>query len=149
MQKNHKSVYIQCTYSTIHQQEHRFYHEDIDLKYHELGNGWTFIFASTLENIGNCTIGGVGMLLSPHVTKSLNIIEKIASRILAATFHGNPEQTLMLCYRPTNIADEQEVIYFYDDLSSFVHVICSFRPKTQCSHHWWRPKCTNWTKHTP
>ena len=51
----------------INVQEHRFYHEDIDLKYHELGNGWTFISASALKNTGNSKIGGVGMLLSPHI----------------------------------------------------------------------------------
>ena len=86
--------------------EHRFYHEDIDLKYHELGNGWTFISASALKNIGNSTIGGVGMLLSPLATRSLNSIEKITSRILEATFHGNPEPTFISCHSPTNIADE-------------------------------------------
>ena len=51
----------------INVQEHRFYHEDIDLKYHELGNGWTFISASALKNTGNSKIGGVGMLLSSHI----------------------------------------------------------------------------------
>ena len=103
--------------------EHRFYHEDIDLKYHELGNGWTFISASALKNIGNSTIGGVGMLLSPLATRSLNSIEKITSRILVATFHGNPEPTLISCYSPANIAYEQEVIDFYDDLSSLIRSI--------------------------
>ena len=60
------------------------------------------------------------MLLIPHAAKSVNSIEKITSRILVATFHGNPESTLISCYNPTNIADEQEVIDFYDYLSSFV-----------------------------
>ena len=139
MQKNHKSAYIQCMHSTIHQQisepiaiavtyhiivinaqEHRFYHEDIDLKHHKLGNGWTFMSASALKSTGNSTIGGVGMLLSPHATKSLNSTEKLTSRILVATFHRNPEATLILSYSPTNIADKQEVINFYDDLSSLV-----------------------------
>ena len=51
----------------INVQEHRFNHEDIDLKYHELGNGWTFISASALKNTGNSKMGGVEMLLSPHI----------------------------------------------------------------------------------
>ena len=36
-------IAIAVTYhiDVINVQEHRFYHEDIDLKYHELGNGWT------------------------------------------------------------------------------------------------------------
>ena len=63
------------------------------------------------------------MLLSPHATKSLNGIEKITSRILIATFHGNPETTLISCYSPTNIADEQKVINVYDDLSSLVRSV--------------------------
>ena len=77
-------IAIAVTYhiDVINVQEHRFYHEDIHLKYHELGNGWTFISASALKNTGNSTIGGVGMLLSPHASKSLNSIEKITSRIL-------------------------------------------------------------------
>ena len=103
----------------INVQEHRFYHEDIYLKYHELGNGWTFISAGSFEeHRGNSTIGGVGMLLSPHAAKSLKSIEKITSRILVATFHDNPEPTLISCFSPTNIADEQEVIDLYDDLLS-------------------------------
>ena len=118
-------IAIAVTYhiDVINVQEHRFYHEDIHLKYHELGNGWTFISASALKNTGNSTIGGVGMLLSPHATKSLNSIEKITSRILVTTFHGNPEATLISCYSPTNIADEQEVIGFYDDLSSLIRSV--------------------------
>ena len=63
------------------------------------------------------------MLLSSHATKSLNSIEKISSRILVATFHGIPEPTLISCYSPTNIADEQEVIDFYNDLSSFIRSV--------------------------
>ena len=72
-------IAIAVTYhiDVINVQEHRFYHEDIDLKYHELGNGQIFISASALKNIGNSTIGRVGMLLSPLATKSLNSIEKI------------------------------------------------------------------------
>ena len=114
MQKNYKSatfslrtlqsikqmselISIAVTYhiDVINLQEHRFDHEDIDLKYHELGNGWTFISASALKNTGNTTIGGVGMLLSPHATKSLNSIERITSQILLAIFHGNPEPTVL------------------------------------------------------
>ena len=118
-------IAIAVTYhiDVINVQEHRFYHEDIDLKYHELGNEWTFISASALKNIGNSTIGGVGMLFSLLATKSLNSIEKITSRLLAATFHGNPEPTLISCYSPTSIADEQEVIDFYDDLSSLIRFV--------------------------
>ena len=63
------------------------------------------------------------MLFSPLATKSLNSIEKITSRLLAATFHGNPEPTLISCHSPTSIADEQEVTDFYDDLSSLIRFV--------------------------
>ena len=118
-------IAIAVTYhiDVINVQEHRFYHEDIDLKYHELGNGWTFISASALKNMGNSTIGGVGKLLGPHTTKSLNSFEKITTQILVATIHGNPEPTLISCYCPTNIVDEQEVMDFYDDLSSLIRSV--------------------------
>ena len=89
------AIAVSYDIDVINVQEHRFYHEDIDLKYHELGNGWTFISASALKNTGNTTIGGVGMLLSPHATKSLNSIERITSQILLAIFHGNPEPTVL------------------------------------------------------
>ena len=113
-------ISIAVTYhiAVINVQEHRFYHEDIDLKYHELGNGWAFISASDLKNTGNSKIVGVGMVLSPYATKSLNSIEKITPRILVATFHVNLEPTLISSCSPTSIADEQEVRDFYDHLSS-------------------------------
>ena len=53
----------------------------------------------------------------------MNSIETITSRILVAIFHGNPEPTLISYYSPTNTADEQEVIDFYDDLSSLIRSV--------------------------
>uniref|UniRef100_A0A0L8IFX9 Endonuclease/exonuclease/phosphatase domain-containing protein n=1 Tax=Octopus bimaculoides TaxID=37653 RepID=A0A0L8IFX9_OCTBM len=50
-----------------------------------------------------CTIGGVGLFLSLYALKSLNSIEKITSRITVANFN--------------------EVINFYNDLSSLVRFI--------------------------
>ena len=34
------AIAVSYDIDVINVQEHRFYHEDIDLKYHELGNGW-------------------------------------------------------------------------------------------------------------
>ena len=53
----------------------------------------------------------------------MNSIEKITSPILVVTFHGNPEPTLISYYSPTNIADEQEAIDFYNDLSSLIRSV--------------------------
>ena len=104
-------------------QEHRLNHEDLNLKFHEMGNGWTFISASAWKNSGNSTIGGVGMLLSPNAQKTLMNIEKISSRIVIASFNGNPHTTVISCYSPTNVCDEQEVDDFYNDLSSLVRTV--------------------------
>ena len=102
-------------------QEHRFYHPDLDLKYNDVGRGWTLISASAWKNSTNATIGGVGILLSPKAMKCLNNIEKISPRIVAATFNGNPATTVISCYSPTNTSDEQDVITFYDELSALTH----------------------------
>ena len=104
-------------------QEHRLFHDDVTLKYHELGKGWIFISASAVKNTVNATIGGVGFLLSPYAMNSLNSVEKITSRIIVATFNGNPVPSIISCYSPTNSSEEQKVIDFYDDLSSLVRSI--------------------------
>ena len=61
----------------ICRQEHRYYHSELELKYHTLGNGLPFVLASAWENFINVTNGGVEMLLSPCALKSSNSIEKI------------------------------------------------------------------------
>ena len=99
-------------------QEHRFYHSDLELKYHETGHGWTFVSASAWKNTINADTGGVGMLLSPRALKSLNSIEKIQPRIICATFNGNPCTTIVSCYSPTNASDESDITTFYNELSS-------------------------------
>ena len=63
------------------------------------------------------------MLLNPHALKSLNYIEKITSRIINATFNGNPFTTVVCCYSPTNVSEEQDVINFHNDLSSLVRFV--------------------------
>ena len=62
------------------------------------------------------------MLIGPQALKSLNSIEKIHPRMIVATFNGNPRATIM-CYSPTNISEETELVAFYDELSSLVHSI--------------------------
>ena len=41
---------------------------------------------------------------------------------MIATFNGNPGATI-ICYSPTNVSDETELIAFYDELYSLVHSI--------------------------
>ena len=40
-----------------------------------------------------------------------------------ATFNGNPRATIVSCYSPTNVSEENEIVTFYDELSSLVRSI--------------------------
>ena len=43
--------------------------------------------------------------------------------MMAATFNGNPRATIISCYSPTNVSEENELVAFYDELSSLVRSI--------------------------
>ena len=75
------------------------------------------------ENSVNATVGGVGMLIGPRALKTLNSIERIQSRMMAATFNGNPRVTIISCYSPTNVSEETELVAFYNEPSSLVRSI--------------------------
>ena len=108
-------------------QEHRYTHTK-DIKYHDTSNGWTLVTVSAWKNSVNVTEGGVGMLIGPRVLKTLNSVERIQPRMMAATFNGNPRAKIISCYSPTNVSEETELIAFYNELSSLV---CSI-PKQTC-----------------
>ena len=118
-------------------QEHRYMHTK-DIKYHETGNGWTLVTVSAWKNSVNASVGGVGMLIGPRALKTLNSIERIQPRMMAAMLNGNPKATIISCYSPTNVSEETELVTFYEELSSLVHSI----PKQPASH-WRRYECTN------
>ena len=103
-------------------QDHRYTHTE-DIKYHETGNGWMLVTVSAWKNSINASVGGVGMLLGPRALKTLNSIERIQPRMMAATFNGNPKATIISCYSPTNVSEENEIVTFYEDLSSLVRSI--------------------------
>ena len=63
------------------------------------------------------------MLIGPRALKTLNSIERIQHRMMAATFNGNPNATIISCYSPTNVSEETELVAFYDELSSLVRSI--------------------------
>ena len=71
----------------------------------------------------NASVGGVGMLIGPKSLKTLNNIERIQPRMMAATFNGNPKATIISCYSPTNFSKETELVTFYEELSSLVRNI--------------------------
>ena len=93
-------IYIYI-YSNL--QKQLYYNSEVEIKYHDSGNGRTFILVSARKNSINVFIGGVGMLLSPRALKSLNNIEKIQPRLMVATFNSNPSTTIISCYSPTNV----------------------------------------------
>ena len=103
-------------------QEYR-YTPTKDIKYHETGNGWMLATALAWKNSVNATVGGVRMLIGPRALKTLNSIERIQPRMLAATFNGNTRATIISCYSPNNVSEEIELVAFYDELSSLVHSI--------------------------
>ena len=63
------------------------------------------------------------MLIEPRALKTLNSIERIQLRMMAATFNSNPRATILSCYSPTNVSEETELVTFYDELSSLVRSI--------------------------
>ena len=75
--------------------------------------------ASAWKNSVNAMIGSAGMLIKQWALKSLNSIEKIQPRMMVAIFNGNPSATI-ICYNPTNVGEETDLITFYDELSSLV-----------------------------
>ena len=86
-------------------QEHRYTLTE-DIKYHETGNGWTLATVSAWKNTVNATVGGVGMIIGPRALKTLNSIERIQHRMMAAMLSGNPRATIISCYSPTNVSEE-------------------------------------------
>ena len=89
-------------------QEHRYTHIEY-IKYHETGNGWTLVTVSAWKNSVNASEGGVGMLVGPRALKTLNSIERIQPRMMAAKFNGNRKATIISCYSPTNVSEETEL----------------------------------------
>ena len=105
-------------------QEHRIVHEDILLKYHDVGKNWTLVTSSAWRNSSNAAVGGVGILLSPRAQKALNNIETITPRIMITSFNGNPKATVISCYSYTNVHDDEEdVKTFYETLTSLIRQV--------------------------
>ena len=100
-------------------QEHRYTLTE-DIKYHETGNGLKLVTVSAWKNSVNASVAGVGVLIGPRALKTLNSIDRIQPRMMAATFNGNPKATIISCYSPTNVSEETELVTFYEELSSLV-----------------------------
>ena len=92
-----------------------YHHIEVEMKYNDIGNGWTFTSASAWKNSVNYVIGDVEMLPSPYTLKSLNTIEKIQPRMMVTTFNDK--------YNPRNTSDESGLDSFYNEQSSLHNVL--------------------------
>ena len=76
-------------------QEHKICHPGDNMKYDNMGNGWTLVTSSAEKACNNATIRGIGMFLSLMAYRSLLNVESISSQIMIATFNGNPKVTVV------------------------------------------------------
>ena len=87
---------------------------------------WRWMDAShciNMENLCQCHSRRCKNAYRNKSVKTLNSIERIQPRMMAATFNGNPRVTIISCYSPTNVSEETELVTFYDELSSLVRSI--------------------------
>ena len=63
------------------------------------------------------------MLMGPQALKSQNSIKIIQPGMMVVAFDGNPNTTIISCYRSTNVSEETDLIAFYKELSSLVRSI--------------------------
>ena len=94
---------------------------------YQISRNWQWMDASHcigMEKLCQChSWWGVGMFIGTRALKTLNSIERIQPRMLAATFNGNPRATIISCYSPTNVSEETELVALYYELSSLVRSI--------------------------
>ena len=102
-------------------QEHRYiFDEDIKYTWNN-DKTWLKVYASATEE-GN---GGLGLLFDKRTANSLKQVDKINDRIIIAHLDGNPQMSVIACYAPTNLADEDVKESFYQQLKKAVSDIPS------------------------
>ena len=106
--------------SIVALQEHRQVHDDMEVQFKNLSDGWQLITSSATRNTSGAAVGGVGFLLNPHAARSMCNVQKISPRIIVANFAGSPATTIICCYSPTNCAEVTDVNAFYDDLRQVI-----------------------------
>ena len=63
-------------------QDNRHDHSKLELKYYDTIDGLKFVLLLQWKNSVNATLGGVGILLSPHALKSLHSTKRSYLRIM-------------------------------------------------------------------
>ena len=76
--------------------DHRYYHSEQEIKYHDTDNGWTIGSLPAWKNTINAIIEGVGMVLCPCDLKSKNNMEKIKPRMMLIHLIATPENYHLL-----------------------------------------------------
>ena len=99
-------------------QKRRYYHSEVEIKYHDTGSGWTFISAFAWKN-SQCRHWRCRNASQSSHAKALYSTEKIQLRMIAGTSNGNPSTTIV-CYSPDNASDETDRLAFYNELSPLV-----------------------------
>ena len=66
-------------------QEHRFIHEDTDIKEHTYDK-WKLLTLSARKNSINAATGGIGMLVSSQAYNTIASVEMISPRIMIVNF---------------------------------------------------------------
>ena len=102
-------------------QEHRIVHPE-DTKTETLQGGVRLITGSASRNGCGASVGGVGILVSKKAYDALSSVTTYGSRILKATFSGNPRPTIIVVYSPTEASSAEEAEEFHKNLRD---VVCS------------------------
>ncbi|CAJ1081041.1 craniofacial development protein 2-like%2C partial [Xyrichtys novacula] len=82
--------------------------------------GETIIYSGH-KDLGHDHTQGVALMMTPEATKALMAWEPVPSRLMSARFNSRGRKcTIIQCYTPTNVAEEQEKENFYSSLQSLI-----------------------------